>query len=417
MKGLLGSMRGLQMKSSVEGLALTDLPKLLGRLGTRETKSGVSVTVDRALEVSVVFACLRVIANGVAQVPLKLFRDADGGGSEPAKDHPLYNVLYRRPNTWQTSFQFRTTLVFHRGLTGNFYAFKNMVGGEIKELLPIEPDRISVKQERDLSLTYVVSGVDGTRREFPASMIWHVRGPSWNSWLGLEAVRYAREAIGLSIAAEASQASMHKNGLQTSGLFSVESTLEKEQYEQLRAWIDANISDQVAGNNRFGTLLLDRKASFTKMAMTGVDAQHLETRRMQIEEICRGFGVFPQMIGHAGDQTPTFASAEAFFNAHNVHTLSPWYEDLQQSIDVDLIGDDDVFAKFVPNGLMMASAKDQSEYFAKALGSGGAKGWLTQNEVRAKLDLNPLPGGYVLPEATNLAPPSNKPPAEDPPHG
>jgi len=413
MRGLIGNLtRGLQTKSSV----LTELPGLRRLIGYPESKSGVAVTVDRALQVSVVFACLRVIANGVAQVPLKVFRESEGG-SKPAKDHPLYEVLYRRPNPWQSSFQFRTTLVFHRGLAGNFYAFKNVVGGDIKELIPIEPDRVSVKQNRDFSLTYLVAGIDGTQREFPASAIWHVRGPSWNSWLGLDAVKYAREAIGLSIAAEASQASMHKNGLQTSGLFSVDETLDEDQYQQLRTWIDQNLAAQVGSDSRYGTLLLDRKASFTKMAMSGVDAQHLETRRMQIEEICRGFGVFPQMIGHAGDQAPTFASAEQFFNAHAVHTLAPWYEDLQQSIDVDLIDpDDDVFAKFVPNGLMMASAKDQSEYFAKALGSGGVMGWMTQNEVRSKLDLNPLDGGDKLPEQTNLKLPTT-PPAEDPANG
>ncbi len=119
--------------------------------------------------------------------------------------------------------------------------------------------------------------------------------------------------------------------------------------------------------------------------MTGVDAQHLETRKFQTEQVCQSLGVFPQMIGHAG-QAMTFASAEQVFLAHVVHTLGPWWRRIEESIDANLLdGDEDegFCAKFNANGLLKGAAKDRSEFYSKALGSGGSPAWMTPNEIRA----------------------------------
>jgi HK97 family phage portal protein len=374
----------------------------------REAKSGVTVSWSTALEVTTVFACLQVLANGVSQVPLKLYRPKDGGGSTPAVDHPLYRVLYRRPNRWQTSFEFRQTLVFHRGLCGNFYAFKNVVGGEIKELIPLT-SRVAVKRNRDLSLTYAVTAEDGSQMEFPQEAIWHLRGPSWNSWTGMEAVKLAREAIGLAIATEDAHSRLHRNGGKPGGLYSVVGKLGEDQYKKLSAWIE----DKIGGPNAGKDLILDSDAKYTPTAMKGVDMQHLETRRFQIEEICRSFNVKPIMIGHA-DKTQTYASAEQMFLAHVVHTLSPWYEDLEQSIDVNLLPDDeDIFAKFTVNALLRGASADRAAFYSKALGAGGSPAWMTQDEVRGLEDLNPMGGdAAALPKPTNVAPAVD--PAKDP---
>lgn len=361
-----------------------------------ESKSGVAVTWLTALRVTAAWACVNVVANGVAQVPLKIYRAReDDQGADPATDHPLFKVLHRRPNKWQTSFQFRRTLMFHVLLAGDFFAFKSRVGGRIHELIPIEPGRVTVTRERDLSLTYGVTGEDGSRRTLGQDDVWHVTGPSWNSWSGLDATRLAREALGLAMATEAAHADLHRNGVQMSGLFSIADKVNADQYKQLQAWI----AEQIGGQNRFKPFVLDRGAAFHQIAMSGVDAQHIETRRLQIEEICRAFRTFPQMIGHAGDQAPTFASAEQFFIAHVVHTLGPWYEDLQQSIDVNLIGEEGgLFSKFTPDALLRGDMKSEAEYFAKALGSGGGDGWMTPNQIRRIKDWNPEPGGDVLPK-------------------
>lgn len=351
------------------------------------SKSGKSVTIDTALQVVCVFSCLRVIAEGVAQVPLKLFKDRAGGGKDAAKDHPLYDVLHRKPNHWQTSFEFRESLIYHACLCGDFYAFKNVVGGSVRELIPLDPATVTPKRHGDLSITYVVTA-NNKQREFPAEAIWHVRGPSWDTWRGMGAVKYAREAIGLSIATEEAHAKLHANGAQASGVYSVDGTLDPKQFKDLRDWVVGCI----AGDDKFNPLILDRGAKWTQISMSGVDAQHLETRKHQVEEICRACRVLPIMVGQA-DKAATFASAEQMFLAHVIHTLCPWYERIEQSIDVNLLSDADrkqgIYGKFLPNGLMRGAAKDRSEFYYKMWQMGA----YSPNMVLELEDENPYEGG------------------------
>lgn len=372
--------------------------------GGRVTRSGLTVNWANALEVTAVLGCLRVIANGIAQVPWKLY-DANGA---PATSHPLYRVVYRKPNRWQTSFEFRETIAFHAALMGNAYVFVGRVGSlrEVRELVPLEPQHVTVERRSDGELKYVYRPVSGQSVEFSADSIWHIRGTSWNGWLGLQTVTLVREAISLAVAAESAHAEMHRNGARISGLYSVDGSLTKEQYEFLSKWLDA----YAMGGERAGKpMLLDRAAKWSAQQMSGVDAQHLETRRHQIEEICRGFGVMPLMIGFS-DKTSTYASAEQMFIAHVVHTLSPWYERIEQSADVTLLSDADQIAgyylKFTPNALMRGAARDRAEFYQRAIGSVNASpGWMTTDEIRALEELPPMGG-----EAAQLFRPKDQPP-------
>lgn len=367
--------------------------------------SGVSVTKDVALGVATVLACTRVIANGVAQVPFRLYRD-DGSTRKAATDHPLYGVIYRRPNKWQTSFEFRETVMFHLLLTGNAYVFVNRVGiaRSVRELIPIDPGRVTVEQRADDSLIYKVNGKNGATQVFDADAVWHLRGPSWDSWRGLDAVHMARDAIGLSLTIEQSQAEFQRGGARVSGVLSVKDKLSAEQFEFLAAWLDRH----APGGDRAGKpIIADREAEFEPFTMTGADQQLIETRKHQIEEICRAFGVMPIMVGHA-DKTATYASAEQMFLAHVVHTLSPWYERLEQSADTHLLTEDDVaaglYTKFTPNALMRGAAKDRADFYAKALGAGGSPAWMTQNEVRGLEELDKMDGADELPAASQAKP-------------
>lgn len=376
-------------------------------------KSGVAVNWQSALDVSVVYACIRVIANGISQVPLRVMRELpDGKGWEPAPEHPLYKVLLRKPNRWQTSYELRETLILHLLLTGDAFFYKNMVRGQVKELIPIDPGCVAITRHNDYSLTYTVSSPDGTTRELPQSLVWHVRGPSWDTWKGLDPVRLARETIGLTIATENTQAELHANGLQMSGTYSTDKTISPDDYKKIQAWIAA----QIGGPNRHKPFVIDAGFTWTPQTMTGVDSQHLETRKFQVEQICQAIGVFPPMIGHAG-QAMTFASAEQVFQAHVVHTLSPIYERLEQSITNDLLDgpeDEGFCAKFNANALQRGAFKDRFEGYAKSLGSGGSPAWMTPNEIRALEDMNPIAGGDKLPAPTNVAPAAAKPAAKDP---
>lgn len=388
--------------------------------GDRLSKSGESVTWKTALQVTTAFACGRVIGNGLAQVPLKIMRES-GGKREPAREHPLYRKLYRKPNEWQTSFEYRETIGLHLVFVGKHYSFINRVRGQIYELIPLEPQYVEVKCAADGTLTYLVGSERGAVQEFPASAIWHLKGPSWNGWQGLEPVKLAREALGLSIATEAQHASMHANGVSMPGVYSVEGELDEKQYKHLRKFIKENHT----GANQGLPMILDRGAKWMQLAMTGVDAQHLETRRFQVEEVCRAMGVMPIMV-YSSDKAATYASAEQMFLAHVVHTMSPWYERLEQSIDVNLLTEQDAeagyYSKFVVQALLRGAQKDRSESYAKALGAGGSPAYMTPDEVRELEDLNPMGGdAAVLPKPTNVGgtpkPPSEPPPDDPAPQG
>lgn len=374
--------------------------------GHSPAKSGQSVTYKTAIQVSTVFACMRVRANGIAQVPFRLMLNTPGSNGVdtniPARDHRLYRVLSLKPNDWQTSFEFRQTLEMHRVLTGNAFAFINRVNGQVAELLPIEPGCVTVKRNKDYSFTYRVTPEGGAPQDFPQESIWHLRGPSWNSWTGLEIVKVAREAIGLAMATEESQATMHKEGVQTTGIISVDGKLTVKQYEELAEWIKKNQASWNAGK----PLILDNAAKWLQTQMTGVDAQHLETRKFQVEEVCRELGVFPQMIGYT-DKAPTYASAEQFFGAHVAHTLAPEASLWEQSATIQLLSEADIsaglYAKLFLNGLLRGNAKDRGDFYTKLYNVGA----INPNEIRGYEDMNPYEGGNQFRVPLNMTDPND----------
>lgn len=382
--------------------------------GGRETKSGVNVSAMRALEVSTVLACCRVLAEGVAQVPFRIYQ-SDGVTRKVASDHPLNRLISSRPNKWQSSFEFRESLMFHTVLCGNAFVFVNRVGSErrIKELLPIEPGRVTMKR-KGYETTYVVSAENGGgSQEFASDAIWHIRGPSWNTWSGLDATRMARESIGIAIALEESQAAYKGNAAEMSGILSVEGTVSPERFEKLAAWIDRHLP----GGDRFmKPLVIDNNAKYDPKIMSAVDAQHIESRKHQVEEMCRAFRVMPIMIGQA-DKAATYASAEQMFIAHVMHTLMPWYVRIEQSADANLLTEAEIregyYSKFTAQALMRGAQAERGEFYAKGLGSGGSKGWFTQNDVRELEELNPIddPEADKLPQpaAPAVNPPPKKP--------
>lgn len=386
-----------------------DLFRMLG--GWVATKSGASVSHETSLGVSAVFACARVIAEGIAQVPFKLYRQ-EGDRKLAATEHPLYRVLYRKPNPWMTSFELRETMAIHAALTGDAISFVNRdLRGNVRELIPIPPSSVSVKQLPDYRLLYTVTAPSGRVQEFQQEAIWHWRGPSWDAVVGLDVVRVAREAIGLAMASESTQARMQADGAAMTGLYSVDGNLTEDQYKSLRKYLDQEFYSQKATRVK----LLDRGAKFTPISMTGVDAQLLETRRYQVEEVCRNMRVLPIMIGHTGDKANTFASAEQMFLAHKVHTLDPWYNRIEQSVECQLLSekdlDDGYFVKFTAAGLLRGSHKDRAEFYSRALGAGGSPAWMSQDEVRSLEDMNPMGGTAALlpePVGTGTLPKENE---------
>ncbi|MCK9326400.1 MAG: phage portal protein [Bacteroidales bacterium] len=368
------------------------LDNILAELFQAGVKSGVTVNWKTALEAAISYRCARVLAEGIAQVPFKLFRD-DGKNRFPATDHPLYDLLAISPNERQSSFEFRDTMMMHVVFTGGAFAFINRSGrnGEISELLQYEPGAITVKRN-GWDTEYEVVTNSGKKIVVPSRDMWHLRGPSWNGWMGLDGVKLAREAIGLSIAAEEYGALFFRNGSTPSGLLSTDQQLAKEKAAELReAWEESN-----SGEKRLKTAVLWGGMKWMSLATPNDQAQFLETRKFQIEEVCRALGVNP-LRAYYSDKTATYASAEQFFISHVVHDLMPWYVRIEQSANLNLLTKEErkagYYFKFIANGLMRGSMKDRIAYYKDMVLIHAMK----PNEVRELEEMNPYDGGDEFP--------------------
>lgn len=349
------------------------------------TVAGIAVTDKTALQVSTVLACVKVIADGCATPDLHVYRELDDGTRQKATNIPEYRLLSRRPNEWQTSFEWRRQMTIHAALTGAGLSIK--VRGDnrrVRELIPVMPGRWDVRKVSRYEVRYRCWDEFGLIGEFDQDDVFVLNGVQWD-WIGsMNAVVLARSAIGLAIATEKSQVAMHENGLRPSGTYSVEGNLSDDQHKRLTEWIKKQGGVKNAGN----PLVLDRAAKWLSTGISGVDAQHVETRRLQIEEICRSYGVFPIMVGHS-DKAATFASSEAFFGAHVKHTLAPWHRAWTQRIDEMLLdGSGPLFGEFDVRYLMAGSMKDRAQW-ARTMAEMGI---YTRNEIRDEEGKDPLPG-------------------------
>lgn len=370
-------------------------------LSGNNAKSGQTVNWKTALQVSTALACGRVIAEGLAQVPFKLYRRRPSRGADPATDHPIYDLLHKQPNEWQTSFEFREQIGLHLAFKCNAYIYKvRGLRGEIVELLPYEPDMVSVIKNGWERKYEIITG-KGQVVQVPYEDIWHIRGPSWDGVLGMDVVKLMRESIGLAMATEEHGARMFSNGARPGGILTTDITIPKDQREEIKeAWQSA-----YGGNaNAYKTAILYGGLKWQSLAMTGVDSQHLEQRRFQVEEVCRAFRVMPIMVGHY-DKAATYASSEQMFIAHVVHTMIPWYSRLENSVDVNLLTREErieqgLFSKFTVNGLMRGAAKDRAEFYSKLYGVGA----LSSNDIRELEEMNPYDQGdeYRVPMNTEV---------------
>lgn len=245
MRGLFGALAdGLERKNE-ESTAYGPPDIWLDVFGSRATKSGIPITYKKALEVTTALRCGQITAEGICSVPWKLFKRTERNGRvtrEEQRAHPLWDLMTTGPNDWQTSFEFRETIGLHLAFCRNAYVFLNRVGGVIREMIPFEPGHVTVHRNSQWRLTYEVCGPDGSKQWFSSSAIWHIRGMSWNSYMGLEVIQLAREALGLALATEESHARLHDKAVRPSGVLAVEGTLDDAQYVRWRKWVDAYYS-------------------------------------------------------------------------------------------------------------------------------------------------------------------------------
>lgn len=359
-----------------------------------KNSAGISVSRNDAVRVSALFCAIRVIAEGVAQAPVRLLQeDFDAQAQRYMRvqrpDLPIHRLLARRPNSWQTPFQFIEYMVTAAVLDGGFLGVKvRDANGEVREIIPVVMGGWGVEQTPDYELIYRVADGNKVIGTYQQSDVVHFAGPSLDTIEGVNPIDVAREALGLSMAIERQQARMAGRGGLPSGILAFEQGKTPEQISQLKAAWSAKYG--VGGEG--GVAVLDSAAKFYPMTMTSVDAQHLETRRFQIEEVARLMRVQPIMLMQA-DKAATFASAEQMFRNHVIHTLAPWMTRLEHTLNRDLLtrsSEQNLRFDMDERALLRGDFADQAEYYAKALGAGGQPAWMTQNEVRIERDMNPV---------------------------
>jgi len=370
------------------------------------SRSGVTVTHETALQASVAFACARAIAEGMSSIPFRLMRRT-ASRREQDSEHPLAQLFETAPNAWQTPVDFFDQVGLHLVFAGNAYVWASRGRGGVPiELLPLEPSKVKPDQDKGV---YRVQTGGGRQVDVSPRDMWHLRGPSWDGFLGLDGVRLAREALGLAIAQEQHGAMTFANGASISGVLTTDANLSKEQRTALReSWQD--VHGGVANANRVAVMSNGMK--FVAMSASNVDAQWLESRDHQLAEVCRFFRVMPIVIGHS-DKAATYASAEAMFDAHVRLTMLPWYRRVEKSADRFLLGEadrrDGRYFKFFPAALLRANAKDRGEFYRSLYGVGA----ISPNEIREFEDMNPYVGGDQYRVPLNMVDPT-APPAPAP---
>ena len=380
--------------SIVEKRSISDPNHWIVRLtNSLTTKSGQNITPETALYTSAVFACIRVISETVASLPLMIYRKKDGGGKEVFDTHPLYPIIHDSPNPWQTKFEFFEMETGHVALRGNGYNFiVRDQAGRIKGFVPLNPSRMTIEVDGDFDVPnikyrYVAEGIENEQL-FNFDEIWHLKGISSDGITGISPLTMARESIGLAQAAEGHGATFFKNGAQPSIVAKVPGKLHEDTRKSLRD----SIQNAVGGDNKFRVLLLEQGLDAQSIGMTNADSQYLETRQFQVEEIARIFRVPSILIGHSNNNS-TYASAEQFMLSFVTHTIRPWVSRIEQSINKYLLSDQDrkagVFAEFKLDGLLRGDTQSRYTAYASAL----QNMWMTRNEVRGLENLNPAPDG------------------------
>ncbi|QHA85549.1 phage portal protein [Serratia rhizosphaerae] len=360
------------------------------------SSSGKVVTADKAMQLSAVWACIRLLSESVSTLPLKVYRREEDGSRKLAQDHPAYQVLCRRPNLEMTPSRFMLMVVASICLRGNAFIEKKMIGRKLVALDPLLPQNMVVKRLDTGRLQYTYTE-NSKERVIPVERMMHIRGFGLDGVCGMMPLSSGRDVFGTAMAVDESAAKIFENGLQSSGYLSSKTALNKEQRERLRKYLAAFAGSKNAGK----MMVLEGDLSYQNVTMNPEDAQMLESRAFSIEEICRWFRVPPFMVGHVTKQSSWASSVEGMNLIFLTNTLRPLLVNIEQEIARCLLdSDEDYFAEFSVEGLLRADSVGRAAYYTTAL----QNGWMSRNDVRRLENLPPIPGGEIYTVQLNLTP-------------
>ena len=344
--------------------------------------AGKNVNERSAMQMTAVYACVRILSEAIAGLPLHMYRYKDEGGKEKALDHSLYQLLHDEPNPEMTSFVFRETLMTHLLLWGNAYAQIIRNGkGEVIALYPLMPNRMSVNRDSNGMLYYQYQKsnddaptMEGSSVILSPSEVLHVPGLGFDGLVGYSPIAMAKNAIGLSIAAEEYGAKFYANGAAPSGVLEHPGVL-KDPAKVRDSWNAAF----GGSSNSHKVAVLEEGLKYTPISISPNEAQFLETRKFQIDEIARIFRVPPHMVGDL--EKSSFSNIEQQSLEFVKYTLDPWVIRWEQSLSRALLSPDEkksYFFKFNVDGLLRGSYHERMQGYSIGI----QNGFMCPNDVR-----------------------------------
>lgn len=349
------------------------------------TYAGKTVTEISAMQMSAVFGCVRILAESIGALPWSIY-EKDKQGNAKKVDHPLSGVLIDSPNADMTDVEFREAGVVNLALQGNAYSLKETNGaGNIASLYPIPAGNVEKKRKDDGAIQFRVCD-RGKWETYPQEKIWHVPGFGSNGLTGFSPIGYQRQAIGLGLATEEFGARFFGQGATTSGVVNVPDWLKDEQRLKAREILQQKYEGL---GNAHKLMLLEGGMQFTSVSMPLEDAQFLETRRFQVNEIARIYRVPPHML--ADLERATFSNIEHMSIEFVVFTLQPYLTRFERSVSKWLLKPGErgrFFLRFNLEGLLRGDSDARAKFYAAML----QNGVYNRNEVRALENMNQVAG-------------------------
>jgi HK97 family phage portal protein len=361
-------------------------PELKSAMGTILSKVGIHINAQNALQTTAVFACVRLLSESIASLPLFLYRKTETG-KEKATDMPIYEVLHDVPNPETDSFQFWQAFVANMLIYGRGYAevVRNNAG-HIVQMWNITTPFVRVQRNSETQeLEYVITPSGKERFILRKDQIFRVDWFSMDSLNAFRPLELAQNAIGLSEAAEEFASNYFKNGANVGGIIEYPDVLRDNDLEQYKK----DVRKEYSGlSNAARLLFLEQGAKFQKVSNTPEESQMLETRKFQVEEVARFYNVPLHMVGDL--EHATFSNIEQMSLNYVIYTLRPYLVRIERAITAQLLMPQErsiYFPKFSVEGLLRGDYKSRMEGYAVAR----QNGWMSANDIRELEDMDHIP--------------------------
>lgn len=367
--------------------------------GPAESYAGKAVTVNGALQLSTVWACINLLANTIASLPLNSYRTDAKGNAEVDRGTPFQALLHDQPNADMTAVEFWRAMVMNLCAHGNCYAEIMRTTRRIVALYPLRPEFITVRRAETGDLVYTYHNGSAEPREIDQANILHIKGGSFDGLVGMSPISFARHTLGLAMAADEATGGLYKNGMRNAGWFKSPSILTEPQRSAAQLMMARFTGSQNAGKHP----LMEGGWDFVPNAMPPADAQLLESRNFSVEEMCRWYGVPPHMVGHMDKVTSWGSGLEQQNLGFLLYVLDPYLKNVEQAVTKALVAPGDrgvVRAEYNRDAIMRADSAGRAALYSSYV----QNGLRTRNEVRKLDNMPPLDGADELTAQSNLVP-------------